>query len=68
MFDASPLAVHQTEELSNETKTSQDLSDLHDLLIQHYKIKSSKGNLNTYIAKTNKLKMRYSKILKDNEN
>ena len=68
MFDASTLAVHQTEEFSNETKTSQDLSDLHDLLIQNYKIKLSKGNINIYIAKTNKCKMRYSKILKDHEN
>ena len=68
MFDASPLAVHQTEEFSNETKTSQDLSDLHDLLIQNYKIKLSKGNINIYIAKTNKYKMRYRKILKDHEN
>ena len=68
MFDASSLAVHQTEEFSNETKTSQELSELHVLLIQNYKIKLSKGNINIYIAKTNKCKMRYRKILKDHEN
>ena len=28
MFDASPLPLHQTEELSNEMKTSQDLTNL----------------------------------------
>ena len=68
VFDVSPLAVHQTEGFSNEMKTSRDVSDLLELLIQNEKIKLSKGNINFYIAKTNKCKMQYSKILKDHEN
>ena len=35
VFDVSPLAVHQTEGFSNEIKTSGDVSDLHELLIQN---------------------------------
>ena len=35
VFDVSPLAVHQTERFSNEMKSSRDVSDLHELLIQN---------------------------------
>ena len=35
VFDVSPLAVHQTEGFSNEMKSSRDVSDLHELLIQN---------------------------------